>query len=81
MGAFHNPAITGVLPEVSCTNRPAGFSYALAAKRKFWCVANATVANVTVPQVVQASLDRAASVKPASAISRAALGAITTLRV
>ncbi len=28
MGAFHNPAITEVLPEVSCTNRPAGFSYA-----------------------------------------------------
>jgi hypothetical protein len=34
MGEFHNPANTEVLPEVSCTNRPADFSYAHVARHK-----------------------------------------------
>jgi len=39
VGAFHNPANTEVLPEVSCTNRPTGFSCAHAARHKSWCAA------------------------------------------
>ena len=49
MDAFHNLAITGVLPEVSCTNRPAGFFCAHAARHKSWCAANVTAANVNAP--------------------------------
>ncbi len=44
MAAFHNPAITGVLTEVSCTNRPADSSYAHVARPKSWFAANVTVA-------------------------------------
>ena len=51
MGAFHNPAIAEVLPEVSCTIRLAGFSYARVARHKSWCAANVTVANATAPMV------------------------------
>lgn len=43
MGAFHNPAITEVLPEVSYTIRPADSSYAHDARHKSWFAANMTV--------------------------------------
>ena len=40
MGASHNLANTGVLPEVSCTIRPAGFSCAHDVIAKSSCAAN-----------------------------------------
>jgi hypothetical protein len=57
MSGFRNPAIAEVLPEVSCAIRPAGFSYALAVKRKSSCAANVTVANATALQGARTSPD------------------------
>jgi len=80
MGAFHNPANTGVLPEVSCTNRPADSSYAQVARPKSWCAANVTVANATAPKAAQISPVEAVNVKQASATSKVALGDTNTQR-
>ena len=74
MAAFHNPAITGVLPEVSCTNRPADSSYAHVARPKSWFAANVTVAIATAPMAVQISPVEAANAKLASATNKAASG-------
>ena len=74
MGAFHNSAITGVLPEVSCTIRPADFSYAHDARPKSWCAANATMASATAPLVVRPSPVESANARLASATSKAVRG-------
>ena len=80
MDAFHNPAITGVLPEVSCTIRPAGFSFAHDARRKFWFAANVTVASATAPMAAQISPVEAANARRESVISKAASGATSMQR-
>ncbi len=80
MGAFHNPAITEVLPEVSCTIRPAGFSYAHDARHKSWFADNVTVASATAPVVARPSPGLAANARPAIAISKVALGDTNTQR-
>ena len=80
MGAFHNPAITEVLPEVSCTIRPADSSYAHDARPKSWFAATATVASVTAPTAAQISPVEVTNVKQASATSKAAPGATNTQR-
>ena len=80
MAAFHNPAITGVLPEVSCTNRPADFSYAHVARPKSWFAANVTVAIATAPMAVQISPVEAANARPVIATSKVAPGVTNTQR-
>ena len=80
MGAFHNPAITEVLPEVSCTNRPADFSYVHDARHKSWCAANVTAASATAPMAAQISPDEAANAKRENAISKVAPGATSMQR-
>ncbi len=74
MAALHNPAITGVLPEVSCTIRPADSSYAHDARPKSWCVAHVTVVSATAPTAAQISPVEAANARLASATSKAASG-------
>ena len=80
MAALHNPAITGVLPEVSCTIRPAGFSYAHDARHKSWYAANVTVANATAPTAAQISPVEAANARPVIATSKVAPGDTNTQR-
>ena len=55
MGASHSLANTGVLPEVSFTIRPAGFSCANDVIAKSSCAANVTVANTTVREGARTS--------------------------
>ena len=74
MAAFHNPAITEVLLEVSCTNRPADSSYAHVAKHKSWCAANVTAANATAPMAAQTSPVEAANARREGVISKVAPG-------
>jgi hypothetical protein len=78
MCTLHNPANTGVLPEVSCTIKPADSSYAHDARPKSLCAANATVASATAPMAAQISPVEAANAKLASAISKAAPGDTNT---
>jgi hypothetical protein len=80
MGTFHNPAITEVLPEVSCTIRPADSSYAHVARHKSWFAADVTVVSATAPTAAQMSPVEVANVKQASATSRAAPGDTSMLR-
>ena len=80
MAAFHNPAMTGVLPEVSCTNRPADSSYAHVARPKSWFAANVTVAIATAPMAVQISPVEAANARPVIATSKVAPGVTNTQR-
>lgn len=63
MGAFHNPANTEVLPDVSCTNRPADSSYAHDSRPKSWCAANVTGAIATAPTAAQISPDEAVNAR------------------
>jgi hypothetical protein len=74
MAALHNLAITGVLPEVSCTIRPAGFSYAHDARPKSWCAVNVTLASATAPMTAQISPVEAANARRESVISKVAPG-------
>ena len=80
MGTFHNPAITDVLPEVSCTNRPADSSYAHVARRKSWCAANVTVVSATAPTAAQMPPVEAANARRESVISKVAPGDTNTQR-
>ena len=81
MAAFHNPANTGVLPEVSCTIRPAGFSYAHDARHKSWFGANVTVASATAPMAEKISPAEVVSAKRDSVISKVAPGIAAVLPV
>ena len=74
MGAFHNPAMAEVLPEMSCTNRPADSSYAHVARHKSWFAANVTVAIATAPTAAQISPVEAVNARRESVISKAASG-------
>jgi hypothetical protein len=80
MCRFHNPANTEVLPEVSCTNRPADSSYAHDARHKSWFAANVTVVSATAPTAAQMPPVEAANVKQASATNKAAPGDTNTQR-
>jgi hypothetical protein len=80
MCTFHNPAITGVLPEVSCTIRSADSFYAHDARHKSWCAANATVASAIAPTAAQISPVEAANARRESVISKVAPGDTNTQR-
>ena len=80
MAALHNPAMAEVLPEMSCTNRPADSFYAHAARHKSWFAANVTVAIATAPIAAQISPVEAVNARRESVISKAALGDTNTQR-